>query len=51
MASGKNHASGTSIRTWLQQLVGEWSFEAECITGPDQPPDKHSGTESVRSIG
>jgi hypothetical protein len=36
---------------WLQRLVGEWSFEGECIMGPDQPPSKHLGSESVRSIG
>jgi hypothetical protein len=36
---------------WLQKLVGDWSFENECIVGPDQPPLKHTGTESVRSIG
>ena len=36
---------------WLQKLVGDWSFENECIMGPDQPPSKHTGTETVRSIG
>jgi hypothetical protein len=36
---------------WLEKLVGEWSFESECIMGPDQPPSKHTGSESVRSIG
>jgi hypothetical protein len=36
---------------WLQKLVGEWSFEGECIMGPDQPPMKSTGSESVRSIG
>lgn len=36
---------------WLQQLVGEWTFESECSMGPDKPPEKFAGTESVRSIG
>jgi hypothetical protein len=36
---------------WLQQLVGDWSFEGECIMGPDQPPMTSTGAESVRSIG
>jgi hypothetical protein len=36
---------------WLQKLVGEWTFEAECVMGPDQPPVKSTGTESVRSLG
>jgi Protein of unknown function (DUF1579) len=36
---------------WLQKLVGEWSFEGDCNMGPDQPPSKHTGTETVRSIG
>lgn len=36
---------------WLQQLVGEWTSEMECVMGPDQPPMKNKGVESVRSIG
>lgn len=36
---------------WLQRLVGEWTFEAECSMGPDQPPAKSTGTEVVRSLG
>ena len=36
---------------WLQKLVGKWTFEGECIMGPDQPPSKHTGSETVRSIG
>ncbi len=36
---------------WLQRLVGEWTYESECSMGPDQPPGKFTGTESVRSIG
>src|SRR5262245_66093699 len=36
---------------WLQQLVGDWTFESECVMGPEQPPSKFMGTESVRSLG
>jgi Protein of unknown function (DUF1579) len=36
---------------WLQKLVGEWSFETECMMGPGQPPSTHAGTETVRSMG
>jgi Protein of unknown function (DUF1579) len=36
---------------WLEKLVGEWSFETECIMGPGQPPSTHAGTEAVRSMG
>ena len=36
---------------WLQQLVGEWTFETECSMGPDQPPIKNAGRETVRSLG
>lgn len=36
---------------WLMKLVGEWTYEHECVMGPDQPPMKGTGTESVRSIG
>lgn len=36
---------------WLQKLVGEWSFEGNCVMGPDQPPMKNTGSESVRSLG
>ena len=36
---------------WLQRLVGEWSWEMESPAGPDQPPSKHEGTETVRPLG
>jgi hypothetical protein len=36
---------------WLQKLVGEWTYEIECIMGPGQAPAKSSGSESVRSLG
>ena len=36
---------------WLQGLVGEWVVEGECSMGPDQPPMKNTGRETVRSFG
>lgn len=36
---------------WLQQLVGEWSVEGECMMGPDQPPMKSTGQCVTRSLG
>ncbi|PSB25619.1 DUF1579 domain-containing protein [Stenomitos frigidus] len=39
-----------SEHQWLQKLVGEWTYETEAKMGPDQPPEKSTGTESVRSL-
>ena len=36
---------------WLHRMIGEWTSEAEAVMGPDKPPEKFRGTESVRSIG
>jgi Protein of unknown function (DUF1579) len=36
---------------WLEQLVGDWTFEGEALMAPDQPPAKATGTETVRSLG
>lgn len=36
---------------WLQQLLGDWTSEAEMAMGPDKPPTKCIGTESVRPLG
>ncbi len=36
---------------WLERLVGEWTYDAECTMGPDQPPMKSTGSERVRSLG
>ena len=41
-------AEGASL---VQKLVGTWSFEGECIMGPDQPAMKSTGSETVRSLG
>jgi hypothetical protein len=36
---------------WLQKLVGEWTYETEATMEPGKPPEKFTGTESVRSLG
>lgn len=36
---------------WLLQLVGDWTFESECVMGPDQPPMKSSGKLTTRALG
>jgi hypothetical protein len=36
---------------WLQQLVGEWTFDAECFMGPGQPPMKAKGAETASMLG
>jgi hypothetical protein len=36
---------------WLQQLVGAWDYEVECIMGPGEPPSRTKGSETVRSLG
>src|ERR1700733_7398707 len=36
---------------WLQQLVGEWTYESECVMGPDQPPMKFAGSARTRTLG
>ena len=41
----------TKEHAWLQQLVGDWTYEGECYGGPDQPPMKSSGSETIRPLG
>ena len=36
---------------WLQKLVGGWKYESEAVEGQDQPSEKMTGTERVRSLG
>lgn len=36
---------------WLDQLVGDWTFETDATMEPGKPPAKFAGTESVRSLG
>jgi hypothetical protein len=35
---------------WLEKLVGTWTVESE-MSGPDMPPMKSTGTDTVRSLG
>lgn len=36
---------------WLQQLVGDWTYEGECLMGPGQPTAGFRGRETVRAVG
>jgi hypothetical protein len=45
------HAEPQQEHKWLHKLVGEWTTESECVMGPDQPPMKNTGRETVRSLG
>lgn len=45
------HTEPQKEHQWLQKLVGEWTYETEALIGPDQPPEKATGTETVRSLG
>jgi hypothetical protein len=41
----------TPQHRWLEQLVGNWTFETEASMGPDQPPMKATGTQTTRMLG
>lgn len=45
------HAEPQQEHQWLQKLVGEWTCETEANMGADRPPEKATGTESVRLLG
>jgi len=36
---------------WLQQLVGEWTYESECSMESGKQPEKFKGSEHVCSLG
>jgi hypothetical protein len=36
---------------WLQQLIGEWTSEAEATMEPGKPPETFKGSEKVRALG
>lgn len=36
---------------WFKQLVGKWTMESEALMGPDQPPMKSKGVETVSMLG
>lgn len=39
------------MHRWLQQLLGDWTTESSCDTGPGEPPQQATGTEHVRALG
>lgn len=41
----------TKEHVWLKKLLGDWKMTSEASMGPDQPPIKNEGTESVSGIG
>lgn len=41
----------TKEHAWLQNLVGNWTTETEMMMGPDQPPAKSTGKETVTDMG
>ncbi len=41
----------TPEHQWLDQLLGEWTYEGECSIGPDKPKEKNTGKEVFRSLG
>ncbi len=41
----------TSNHQWLKQFVGTWTFESDCLAGPDQPPEIMKGRETTRCLG
>lgn len=36
---------------WLQQLVGNWTFESSCGAQSGSAPEKFRGSEKVKSVG
>ncbi|QNM98635.1 DUF1579 domain-containing protein [Chitinimonas koreensis] len=40
-----------SEHRWLARLIGEWEYESEYSMGPDQPPGKMTGSDSVGAFG
>lgn len=44
-------AKPSAEHEWLDQLIGDWTYEAECSMGPDKPSMKTGGKESIRSLG
>jgi hypothetical protein len=36
---------------WFKQMVGRWTMEGEAMMGPDQPPMRSKGVETVSMLG
>jgi hypothetical protein len=45
------HAEPQSQHKWLAKLVGEWTYEHECVPAEGKPVEKLAGTERVRRLG
>ena len=41
----------TPEHEWLQRLVGDWTYENECVMGPNGETEQGSGREVVRAFG
>ena len=41
----------SSELAWLEQITGNWTYEAELVMDPTQPPIKANGTERGRREG
>ncbi|MBU8539514.1 DUF1579 domain-containing protein [Roseomonas tokyonensis] len=41
----------TPEHRWLQRLAGDWTSEAQCVMGSEQPPVTMRGRETVRLLG
>jgi hypothetical protein len=41
----------SSELAWLERITGSWTYEAELVMDPTQPPIQASGTESGRMEG
>lgn len=41
----------TSEHLFLMQLLGDWDLESEFVMGPDQPPQRSTGTQTTRALG
>lgn len=45
------HAEPTREHKWLQKFVGDWRYEMEASMEPGKPPEKMTGTETIRAFG
>ena len=45
------HAKPQKQHQWLENLLGDWTYETEAPAQAGQPASKATGTETVRSIG